>query len=177
MRKGLGALLLGLLWASSVQAVPKRPPGTVGDFAGILDERAQQELSSIIFQAESKTSAEIAVVTVPSLEGKSVEEYAHDVFNEWGIGKKGKDNGVLVLVAPNERKVRIEVGYGLEPILPDGLAGQIIREQFVPAFKGGDFPGGILGGVERIAAIVSEGKPAPKASHGSGGTASRNRAR
>lgn len=162
MRKGLPALLLLLLAAVPVPAVPDRPQGYVSDFAGILDERVEQEISSFISQTESKTSAEIAVVTVSSLEDKSVEEYAHEIFNAWGIGKKGKDNGVLLLVAPNERKMRIEVGYGLEPILPDGLAGQIIREQFVPAFKSGDFPGGILSGVERITEIISKGEPASK---------------
>ena len=104
-------------------AIPEKPNGSVSDFAGILDESAKSELNSLITQTEQKTSAEIAVVTVPTLEGITVEEYAVKLFKQWGIGKKGKDNGVLVLVVPSERKVRIKVGYGLKPILPDGLAG------------------------------------------------------
>jgi uncharacterized protein len=84
-----------------------------------------------------------------------VEEYANKLFQAWGIGKKGKDNGVLVLVAPVERRIRIEVGYGLEPILPDGLAGEIIRVNFTPAFKSGNYALGITQGTRRIAAIVA----------------------
>ncbi len=98
------------------------------------------------------------MATVPSLNGMSVEEYANKLFAEWGIGQKGKDNGVLVLVAPSERKIRIEVGYGLEPILPDGLAGSIIRDQFIPAFRKSDYQSGVLDGVRRVAAIVRRGQ-------------------
>lgn len=141
-------------------AIPAKASGHIHDFAGILDIANETELHSLATQVEQKTSAEIAVVTVASLDGMSVEEYAVKLFNQWGIGKKGKDNGVLVLVAPNERKVRIEVGYGLEPILPDGLAGEIIREQMVPAFKQGNFSGGIVLGVKRIIEILERGEPA-----------------
>ena len=88
---------------------------------------------------EQQTTAEIAVVTVPSLDGMTVEEYASRLFKAWGIGKKGRDNGVLVLVAPTEHKMRIEVGYGLEAVLPDGLAGQIVRTECLPRFKEGDY--------------------------------------
>lgn len=143
-----------------------KPAGYVNDFANVIDGNTESELSSIIARAEQKTGSEIAVVTVPSLDGMTVEEYAVKLFNEWKIGKKGKDTGVLVLVAPTERKVRIEVGYGLEPVLPDGLAGEIIREQFIPHFKTGDFSRGILAGVGRVAGIVSGGKKAPERPHG-----------
>ena len=84
----------------------------------------------------------MAVVTVPSLNGVPAEDYAVQLFKEWGIGQAKTDNGVLVLVAPNEREMRIEVGYGLEGILPDGLAGQIIRENFVPRFRDNDTTAG-----------------------------------
>lgn len=109
---------------------------------------------SVIREAERKTTAEIAVATVPSLDGLSVEEYATRLFAEWGVGKKGADNGVLILVAPSERAMRIEVGYGLEPILPDALAGDIIRNDALPAFRSGDYPVGILASVRRVAELV-----------------------
>ena len=95
-------------------------------------------------------------MTVPSLEGIPVEDYAVRLFKEWGIGQAKQDNGVLVLVAPNEREMRIEVGYGLEGILPDGLAGQIIRDQFIPRFRDNDYNGGIRDGVARVVEIVEK---------------------
>lgn len=156
-----------LLTGSPLQAeIPNKSVGTVHDFANILDLQTESELNSLIAQVEQKTSAEIAVVTIPSLEGMTVEEYAVKLFKQWGIGKKEKNNGVLVLVVPNERKMRIEVGYGLEPILPDGLCGEIIREQFVPAFKERDFSKGIVAGVNRIAQIIEKGEPASQSSFG-----------
>src|SRR5262245_60846113 len=84
----------------------------------------------------------------------SVEEFANRLFKEWGVGQAKQDNGVLVLVAPNEREMRIEVGYGLEGVLPDGLAGQVIRDDFTPRFKEGDYSGGIRNGVSRLVEIV-----------------------
>jgi uncharacterized protein len=94
------------------------------------------------------------VVTVKSLEGRPVEDYANRLFNAWGIGKKGRDNGVLVLVARDEREMRIEVGYGLEGVLPDGLAGAVIRETFIPRFRDGRYREGIVEGTTRVADIV-----------------------
>ena len=93
---------------------------------------------------------------MPSLDGVPVDDYAVRLFKEWGIGQAKQDNGVLVLVAPNQREMRIEVGYGLEGILPDGLAGQIIREQFVPRFRDNDYNGGIRDGVARVIEIVEK---------------------
>ena len=86
----------------------------------------------------------------------SVEEYANRLFKEWGVGQAKEDNGVLVLVAPNDREMRIEVGYGLEGVLPDGLAGQVIRDDFTPRFREGDYSGGIRNGVLRLADIVEK---------------------
>jgi uncharacterized protein len=126
----------------------------VNDFARVFSEDDASSLEQLLGDTEKQTSAEIAVVTVASLDGMTIEEYANRLFKEWGIGKKAADNGVLVLVAPSERRARIEVGYGLEPILPDGLAGEIIRTQFVPEFRRGDYAAGIRAGVVRIIAIV-----------------------
>jgi uncharacterized protein len=136
-----------------VAALPK-PDGFVNDFAGALTPETKTALDALVRDVEQQTSAEIAVATVPSLEGMTVEEYANRLFREWGIGKKGQDNGVLVLVATGERKMRIEVGYGLEPILPDGLAGEIIRTDFLPQFRSDNYDGGILQGVRRVADII-----------------------
>ena len=123
-------------------ALPK-PTGHVNDFAGILDAPTRDALEQRLKDVEAKTSSEIAVATVKSLDGMSVEEYANRLFKEWGVGQAKTDNGVLILVAPNEREMRIEVGYGLEGVLPDGLAGEIRDEQFLPRFRDNDYAGGI----------------------------------
>lgn len=142
--------------AGALLAQPEfpKPTGRVNDFAGVLDESVEVELDRLLDDLERKTSSEVAVAVVRSLDGMSVEEYANRLFKAWGIGQAKQDNGVLVLVAPNEREIRIEVGYGLEGVLPDGLAGEIIRDQFIPRFREDDYPGGIRAGVQRVVAIV-----------------------
>lgn len=147
------ALLLTL--SAGAQTLPK-PGGYVNDFANILDEQTRTRLSDRLRDVEAKTSSEIAVATVTSLDGMSIEEYASRLFKEWGIGQEKTDNGVLVLVAPNDREMRIEVGYGLEGVLPDGLAGEIRDVQFLPRFRDDDYAGGIAAGVNRIADIVEK---------------------
>jgi uncharacterized protein len=149
----LVAGLLALQVAASATALPE-PQGRVNDFAKVLDERTRGALQEIIDETERQTAAEIAVVTVESLEGQTVEQYAERLFRTWGIGKKNADNGLLVLVCPSERAMRIEVGYGLEGVLPDGLAGSVIRTTFTPKFKEGDYSGGVLDGVRRLSEIV-----------------------
>lgn len=143
-----------LLISNLYSAIPPKPIDYVNDFANILDEKTKSELNSLVMQVEQKTSAEIAVVTISSLEKMTIEEYAEKLFKKWGVGKKGKDNGVLILVAPNERKMRIEVGYGIEPVLPDGLCGEIIRTEMSPAFSRKDYRIGFQRGVSRIAEII-----------------------
>ena len=152
-------LLLGshlVLFASlaSAQSSLPKPTGHVNDFAGILDEQTRSAIEQRLKEVETKTSSEIAVATVKSLDGMSIEEYANRLFKEWGVGQAKTDNGVLILVAPNDREMRIEVGYGLEGVLPDGLAGQIRDEQFLLRFRDNDYAGGISDGVGRIADIV-----------------------
>jgi uncharacterized protein len=148
-------VLIALSVSLSAQTFPK-PTGRVNDFANIIDAAVEAELDQKIDQLEQKTSSEIAVVTIQSLGAMSVEEYANKLFKEWGIGQAKQDNGVLVLVAPNDRAMRIEVGYGLEGVLPDGLAGQIIREDFTPSFRNNDFTGGIRAGVTRVVEVVEK---------------------
>src|SRR5688572_28314545 len=150
-------LFVTLLWATSAvaQTLPK-PSGRVTDLANVIDAGTEGEIVSRLEQLERQTSSEIAIVTVPSLDGVPVDDYAVRLFKEWGIGQAKQDNGVLVLVAPNEREMRIEVGYGLEGILPDGLAGQIIRDSFVPRFRENDYNGGIRDGVARVVEVVEK---------------------
>lgn len=156
MCRALACLVLASLSVAPAWAQAKFPPptGYVNDFANILDAQARESLDAVLRAAEAETSAEIVLTTVPSLDGMSVEEYANRMFAEWGVGKKRQDNGVLVLVAPNEREMRIEVGYGLEGILPDGLAGEIIRTDMAPRFRDDDYPSGIKAGVGRVVSIV-----------------------
>ncbi len=125
----LGALVIGLVLAATpaAQEFPA-PKGKVNDFANLLKPEDRATLEEVVAEVERDTTAEIAVVTVATLGGKPVEEYANRLFSEWGIGKKGRDNGVLILIARDDREMRIEVGYGLEGVLPDGLAGAITRE-------------------------------------------------
>ena len=120
----------------------------------MLTPAARATLESLLTQLQKDTSAAVVVATTASLGDMSVEEYGHRVFNEWHIGKAAADNGVLVLVAPTERQMRIEVGYGLEGVLPDVLAGAIIRDDVVPHFRDGNYEAGILAGVRRVAEVI-----------------------
>lgn len=149
-----GLLLIGSL-AHAAQSLPK-PAGRIADLANVIDAATEADLDRRLDELEQKTTSEIALVTVPSLDGVPVEDYAVRLFKEWGIGQAKSDNGVLVLVAPNEREMRIEVGYGLEGVLPDGLAGEVIREQFIPRFRDNDYNGGIRDGVVRVIEIVEK---------------------
>ncbi len=161
MKKFLGYILIfisfvllnpGNLWAKS--AFPK-PTGYVNDFANILSYSAKDNLTRLITELERKSSAEISVVTVDSIGALTIEEYAVDLFKEWGIGKKDKDNGILILVAMQERKIRIEVGYGLEGVITDGTAGEIIKQKMTPAFKAGDFEKGIFNATLTVANLIA----------------------
>ena len=125
--------------------------GYVNDFAGMLNSSTITEITNIISEVNTKTSAEIAVVTVNNLQGISIEEYAVKLFEKWGIGKKDKDNGVLLLISKEDRKLRIEVGYGLEGTITDLEAGRIINNVIVPEFKKGDYNTGVYNGVIAIA--------------------------
>lgn len=150
-----GSLAWLLVSSASAQTFPK-PAGRVNDLANVIDAATEADIDRRLDQLEQQTSSEIAVATVESLNGISVEEYANRLFKEWGIGQAKQDNGVLVLVAPNEREMRIQVGYGLEGVLPDGLAGQVIRDDFTPRFKEDDYSGGIRNGVNHLADIVEK---------------------
>lgn len=141
--------------AASAQSLPKAV-GRVNDFGNVIDPAVEAEIDHQIDELEQKTSSEIAVVTIQSLGSISVEEYASRLFHEWGIGQAKQDNGVLILVAVDDHKMRIEVGYGLEGVLPDILAGQIIRDEFTPRFREDDYSGGIRNGVNRVVELVEK---------------------
>ena len=132
------------------------PVGWVNDFAGVLKPEHKEKLDAQIRELELKTGAEIMVLTVSSIAPYGENEYARLIFDNWKPGKKGKDNGVLVLLAIKERRWRIETGYGVEGILPDGKCGEIGRNYMVPYFKDGNFDAGIYSGVQQIIGIIAK---------------------
>ena len=133
--------------------------GRVVDGAQLLSEPQEVELVDLLKQHEARSTDQIVVVTVPSLQGVPIEQFSVALGRYWGIGQKGKDNGVLLVVAPLERKVRIEVGYGLEAVLPDALAGVIVQRRILPWFKRGNLAKGIKVGVLDIqAALLGDGE-------------------
>lgn len=131
-----------------------QPVGWVNDFAGVLSPEYKEKLNSLIEELEQKTTAEIVVVTINSIAPYDEKEYARLLFDNWKPGKKGKDNGVLVLLAIKERRWRIETGYGIEGILPDGLCGEIGRNYMVPYFKDGKYSEGLYYGVTAVAKVI-----------------------
>ncbi|AAD36041.1 MULTISPECIES: TPM domain-containing protein [Thermotoga] len=140
----------------SVEFPKPTPYKYVNDYVGVLDKTTVEKIISVGKELENKTTAQVVVVVVPSLSGLTVEEYANRLFREWGIGQKEKNNGVLLLVAMNDRKVRIEVGYGLEGAIPDGKAGRILDEYVIPYFKNGEYSKGIYYGYLAIANEVAK---------------------
>jgi len=144
--------VLFVVWCYA-QVIPS-PVGYVNDFAGVIDKKSVKDMSSRI--GAFKDKAEIAVVTIKSLEGQDVETYTHTLAVKWGVGKKGKDNGVVILIAVKERKVRIEVGYGLESVIPDGIAKRIIEQDMKPYLKKNDFGGGLSAGVDAVIKRIRE---------------------
>ncbi len=129
--------------------------GRVVDQANIIPEATQQEITQKLADLEQKSGIQLVVATVNSLEDGDIETYANELFRTWKLGEKDKNNGVLLLVAPNEHKVRIEVGYGLEGTLTDALSKLIIINAMTPRFKAGDFGGGISRGVDDIITVLT----------------------
>ena len=156
----LGSLAMLLLMLIAAPAIADNLPvpaltGRVVDQAGILNNSEESRLVAKLANLEAKSSIQLVVVTLPSLRGSPIEDWGLALGRTWGIGQKGKDNGVLLIVAPNDRQVRIEVGYGLEGTLPDATANAIIRNVIVPRFKAADMAGGISNGVDAIIAVLS----------------------
>ncbi len=133
-----------------------QPAGRVNDFANVISQEYSDRLTSLIQELEGKTNAEIAVVTITSIAPYDEKAYARMLFDSWKPGKKGKDNGVLVLLAIRQRRWRIETGYGLEGILPDGRCGEIGRNYMVPYFKAGSYGEGLYRGVAVISYVIAK---------------------
>lgn len=140
------------------------------DNANVVDEALENRLNNQLTALEKETTVQMAVVTVRDLGGRNVEEFANELFNLWRIGQQGKDNGILLLAAITDRKMRLEVGYGLEGTLPDGRAGEILRRDMVPPFKAGNYGAGLYAATRSVVAAVGgtvtpdgQGAPAPAA--------------
>ena len=138
--------------AMPAAAAPTFPPltGRVVDDAGILSDDTKEQLTSMLEQQEKQTGVQVVVATIKSLQGYDIDDYGYQLGRKWGIGQKGKDNGVVILVAPNDRKVRIDVGYGNEGVLTDAQSKLIETEIMLPAFKRGDYNGGVLAGTDAV---------------------------
>ncbi len=166
-------LLLPFVWVAA-KDIPYLA-GRVNDTAHLIPQDQRQRIEAQLAQFEKQTGDQVAVLTVDSLDGEAIEDYANKVARTWALGQKGKDNGVLLLVSKNDRKMRIEVGYGLEPVLTDLQTSIIQNQVIIPYFKKGDFGGGIEAGVNAILSTI-QGKPvqpAPEAQpSGNGGGSS-----
>jgi uncharacterized protein len=149
-------VFVGLAFIALSASALDVPPltGRVVDLAHVLPVQESEQLTEQLRAHEEKTGNQVAVLILPSLEGEPVEEYSHRVATTWKLGQKGIDNGVLLLIALKERKLRIEVGYGLEGTLTDLRSAHIIRNEIVPQFRNGDIPGGIRAGTEAILATI-----------------------
>ena len=154
---GLVVALLAVVWLAAVapalaQSGPTFPPlnGRVIDHGDLISDAKELELAARLETLERDTTDQVVVVTVADLQGYEIEEYGYQLGRAWGIGQDGKNNGVLLIVAPSERKVRIEVGYGLEPVLTDALSALIIQNEILPSFREGYFERGIEQGVDAI---------------------------
>jgi uncharacterized protein len=158
----LGIFLLYLL---STPAYPLDVPplrGRVNDYAKVLAADQTRKLEDQLAQFERDTGHQVVVLTVPSLEGDSLEDFSIRVAENWKIGKKGLDNGVILVVVPKDRRLRLEVGYGLEGVLPDAVANQITNQYIIPHFRTGDFTAGVVAGIDAVLKIIKM-EPLPEA--------------
>jgi uncharacterized protein len=160
--KASNTLLCGFVFLSLVlgahaqQGIPQtKPAGYVNDFAGVLSQAARDQLTALCAEVDQKAHAQIAIVTVKSLGGKPIEDFAIDLATKWGVGPKQSDRGVLILVATEDHKYWTTVGYGLEPILPDGKVGGFGREA-IPYFRAGNYDAALLLVTRRIADVIAQ---------------------
>ncbi len=163
-RRALPILLAALLMAAAlpIRAAVDLPylTGRLVDTAEILSPGAHEQITALLRTHEEQSSDQIAVLTLPTLEDESIEDFAERVFAAWRLGQTGRDNGVLLVIAAEDRRMRIEVGYGLEEQLTDLAAGRIIRNVMTPRFREADYDGGVEAGVSAIIAVLAgEGEP------------------
>lgn len=166
-RVGWG-LLVGWLWLTGVASLPAEaldvPPlsGRIVDQAHVLPPAVVERLTADLATHEANTSNQVAVLIIPSLEGEPLFDFSHRVATAWKLGRKGTDNGVLLLVSIKDRHIRLEVGYGLEGMLTDARSAQIIRNEIVPRFRAGDVPAGVTAGVQAILRTIEGTYRAPE---------------
>ena len=134
-----------------------KPQGYVSDFAGVVSAPARQQLEAYCAAVEKATGAEMAIVSLPTLQGEPVEMFANDLFRKWGIGKKGKDEGLLLLLVIQDRRSRLEVGFGLEPVVPDGYAGSVLREMR-PFLRKNDYGQALLAAAHQLGERIAQAK-------------------
>ena len=163
MRSRCNLLPILILLVTVISVAPARaeqwqklnPQGYVNDFAGALNASTVESLTRLSTEVDQKAKAQIAVVTIKTLEGDPVEDFANHLFKKWGVGAKGTDRGVMVLLATEDRKYWTEVGYGLEPILPDGKVGGFGRDM-VPLLRQGDYNGAVMQMMSQIAEVIAQ---------------------
>ena len=160
MDSGLRTLLAwcGVLWACCGQDISSlKPQGYVSDFAHVVDPQTRARIEEYCGEVERATGAQMALVTIDTLDGKPIEDFTNDLFRKWGVGKKGQDEGVMLLVAIKDHKDRIEVGYGLEGTLPDGFSGQTLR-QIQPQLRQNDYGNAMLAAAEVMGSAIAKAK-------------------
>ena len=169
------ALCVLLLWLMSAPtlAAPTFPKltGRVVDDAQVLPPDVEAALTAKLAALEAANGTQLVVVTLPDLKGYDIGDYGYQLGRAWGIGQKGANNGALLIVAPTDRKVRIEVGYGLEPVLTDALTNRIIRRDIIPQFKAGNIPAGVVAGTDALVAQLQLPPEAAKAAAAKAGAA------
>jgi uncharacterized protein len=151
------ALALSFVPAFAVDWTALKPQGYVSDFAGVIDAQSKAELENYCTRVEQQTGAEIALVTIGSLEGEPVEDVANTIFRAWGVGKKGKNEGILLLLVVKDRRDRLEVGYGLEPLLPDGFDGEVLRAMR-PALRQNQYGEALRAAAATIGSRIAQSK-------------------
>ena len=160
MSKWLKCWVLIAFALGSAQAVDwkaLKPQGYVSDFAGVVDTASRAQLERYAAAVERSTGAEIALVTIPTLQGEPVEDVANTLFRAWGVGRKGQDNGIMMLLSVADHRSRLEVGYGLEPLIPDGFAGSVLR-QMRPALRAGQYGDALSAAAQTIGSRIAEAK-------------------
>ncbi len=151
--------LLTFALAAAIDVPPLR--GRVNDYAGVMSQDQVRSLESRLAQFEQGTGHQVAVLTIPTLDGEDIEGFGIRVAENWKLGKKGFDNGVILVVAIKDRRIRLEVGYGLEGVLPDAIAKQITSEYIVPRFRSQDYGGGIVAGIDAVLKVINK-EPLPE---------------
>ena len=159
-------LLVHVSLAPALDVPPLR--GRVNDYAGVMSQEQTRSLETRLAQFEQETGHQVALLTIPTLDGEDIEGFSIRVAENWKIGKKGFDNGVILVVAVKDRRLRLEVGYGLEGVLPDAIAKRITSEYIVPRFRSQDYAGGIITGIDAVLKVIKK-EPLPESARQKGG--------